>query len=49
VIRLIENGIFKMHLNQEYSLGIVGAAIVVAAMIDQASEHLRTSRLRRSG
>jgi ribose/xylose/arabinose/galactoside ABC-type transport system permease subunit len=48
VIRLIENGIFKMHLNQEYSLGIVGAAIIVAAMIDQASEHLRKSRLARA-
>jgi ribose/xylose/arabinose/galactoside ABC-type transport system permease subunit len=48
VIRMIENGIFKMHLNQEYGLGIVGAAIVVAAAIDQASEYLRKARLARA-
>jgi ribose/xylose/arabinose/galactoside ABC-type transport system permease subunit len=48
VIRLIENGIFKMHLNQEYSLGIVGAAIVIAAAIDQGSEYLRKARLTRA-
>jgi ribose/xylose/arabinose/galactoside ABC-type transport system permease subunit len=48
VIRMIENGIFKMHLNQEYGLGIVGAAIVVAASIDQASEYLRKRRLARA-
>jgi ribose/xylose/arabinose/galactoside ABC-type transport system permease subunit len=47
VIRLIENGIFKMHLNQEYSLGIVGAAIVIAAAIDRASESIRRARLAR--
>ena len=36
VIRLIENGIYKpLHLNQEYSLGIVGAAIIIAAAIDR--------------
>lgn len=46
VIRMIENGIFKMHLNQEYALGIVGAAIIIAAAIDQASEYLRRKRLR---
>jgi ribose/xylose/arabinose/galactoside ABC-type transport system permease subunit len=48
VIRLIENGIFKMHLNQEYGLGIVGAAIIVAATIDNASESLRKARLARA-
>jgi ribose/xylose/arabinose/galactoside ABC-type transport system permease subunit len=47
VIRLIENGIFKLHLNQEYSLGIVGAAIVIAAAIDRASESIRKARLAR--
>jgi ribose/xylose/arabinose/galactoside ABC-type transport system permease subunit len=47
VIRLIENGIFKMHLNQEYSMGIVGAAIVIAAAIDRASESIRKARLAR--
>jgi ribose/xylose/arabinose/galactoside ABC-type transport system permease subunit len=47
VIRLIENGIFKMHLNQEYGLGIVGGAIILAAAIDNASESLRKARLAR--
>src|SRR5438552_11767741 len=45
VIRLIENGIFKMYLNQEYSLGIVGAAIIIAAAIDRVSESIRKARL----
>jgi ribose/xylose/arabinose/galactoside ABC-type transport system permease subunit len=49
VIRLIENGILIMHIPQEYGLGIVGAAIVVAASIDQASEYLRRARLARAG
>jgi hypothetical protein len=44
---LIENGIFKMHLNQEYGLGIVGGAIILAAAIDNASESLRKARLAR--
>jgi len=47
VIRLIENGIFKLHLNQQHSLGIIGTAIIVAAAIDQASESLRKRRLAR--
>ena len=47
VIRLIENGIFKMHLNQEYSLGIVGGAIIIAAAIDRTSESIRKARLAR--
>jgi ribose/xylose/arabinose/galactoside ABC-type transport system permease subunit len=47
VIRMIENGIFKMHLNQEYGMGIVGAAIIVAAAIDQWSDYLRKARLTR--
>ena len=45
VIRMIENGIFKMHLNQEYSQIIVGSAIIVAVSIDRFSEYLRTRRL----
>jgi ribose/xylose/arabinose/galactoside ABC-type transport system permease subunit len=45
VIRLIENGIYKTHTPQEYSLGIVGAAIIVAAAIDRASETMRKARL----
>jgi ribose/xylose/arabinose/galactoside ABC-type transport system permease subunit len=48
VIRLIENGIFKMHLNQEYSLGIVGAAIIIAVSIDRFSEYVRERRLTRA-
>ena len=47
VIRLIENGIFKMHLNQEYSLGIVGGAIILAVSIDRFSEYVRERRLAR--
>ncbi|HMB96391.1 MAG TPA: ABC transporter permease, partial [Tepidisphaeraceae bacterium] len=48
VIRIIENGIFKMHLNQEYGIGIVGAAIVVAASIDKFSEYIRARQLARA-
>jgi ribose/xylose/arabinose/galactoside ABC-type transport system permease subunit len=48
VIRMIENGIFTMHLKQEYAIGIVGTAIIAAAAIDQASEYLRQARLARS-
>jgi len=49
VIRMIENGIFKLHLNQEYSQIIVGSAIIVAASIDRFSEYLRARRLARAG
>jgi len=48
VIRMIENGIFKMHLNQEYSQIIVGSAIIIAVSIDRVSEYLRAKRLARA-
>jgi ribose/xylose/arabinose/galactoside ABC-type transport system permease subunit len=48
VIRMIENGIFKMHLNQEYSQIIVGSAIIIAVSIDRLSEYLSVKRLARA-
>ncbi|HEY7086590.1 MAG TPA: ABC transporter permease [Tepidisphaeraceae bacterium] len=48
VIRMIENGIFKLHLNQEYSQIIVGSAIIIAVSIDRVSEYLRAKRLARA-
>ncbi|HWP40774.1 MAG TPA: ABC transporter permease [Tepidisphaeraceae bacterium] len=45
VIRMIENGIFKLHLNQEYSQIIVGSAIILAVTIDRVSEYLRARHL----
>ena len=44
VIRLIENGIIIMRLNTLYSIGIVGAAIIIAAAIDQFSVSARERR-----
>lgn len=48
IIRLIENGIFKLHLNQQYSLIIVGSAIIIAVSIDRLSEFWRARRLARA-
>ena len=48
VIRMIENGIFKMHLNQQYSKIIVGVAIILAVSIDRVSEYTRARRLARA-
>jgi ribose/xylose/arabinose/galactoside ABC-type transport system permease subunit len=48
VIRMIENGIFKMHLNQEYSQIIVGVAIILAVTVDRLSEYTRARRLARA-
>jgi len=45
VIKLIENGIVILKLNQEYSSIIVGSAIIVAVAVDHLSEHLRNRRL----
>ena len=44
-IRLIENAIFKLHLNQQYSQIIVGASIILAVTIDRLSEYIRKRRL----
>ena len=49
IIRMIENGIFKLHLKQEYNLIIVGSAIIIAVSIDRVSEYLRARRLARQG
>ena len=38
-----------LHWNQEYSQGIIGAAIIVAAAIDQLSVTFRNRRLARIG
>ena len=47
VIKLIENGILILKLNQEYSSIITGVAIILAAALDQLSEHLRNRRMRK--
>ena len=39
VIKLIENGIFILKLNQEYSSIIIGIAIIVAVAVDRLSEY----------
>jgi ribose/xylose/arabinose/galactoside ABC-type transport system permease subunit len=48
-IRLIENAIFKLHLNQQYSQIIVGASIILAVTIDRLSEYIRKRRLAAAG
>lgn len=45
VIQLIINGIYVLRYNQEYSLGIVGAAIIIAAAVDQELSRLRARRI----
>ena len=49
VIALIENGIYILHLQQEYRLIIIGVAIIVAVALDRVSEYLRQRRLAQSG
>lgn len=46
VIALIENGIFVVRLDQEYRSIIIGAAIIVAVMVDRFSASMRERRLR---
>lgn len=41
VIALIENGIYIIHLEQEYRLIIIGTAIIVAVALDRLSELFR--------
>lgn len=48
VIALIENGIYILHLEQEYRLIIIGIAIIVAVALDRVSEILRQRRMARS-
>jgi ribose/xylose/arabinose/galactoside ABC-type transport system permease subunit len=45
VIQLIIDGIDVLKFNQQYSQGIVGAAIIVAAVIDQELSRLRARRI----
>lgn len=49
VIALIENGIFILHLEQEYRLIIIGIAIIVAVALDRVSEYLRQRRMKQRG
>lgn len=48
VIALIENGIYILHLEQEYRLIIIGIAIIVAVALDRVSDMLRQRRMARS-
>jgi ribose/xylose/arabinose/galactoside ABC-type transport system permease subunit len=45
IIAMIENGIIILHLQQEYRLIIIGAAIVLAVSLDRLSEYWRHRRL----
>src|SRR5205814_1661727 len=45
VIKLIENGIFILKLNREYSSIIIGIAIILAVAVDRFSEYLRSRRM----
>ena len=45
IIAMIENGIIILHLQQEYRLIIIGAAIVLAVSLDRLSEYWRNRRL----
>jgi ribose/xylose/arabinose/galactoside ABC-type transport system permease subunit len=45
IIALIENGIYILHLEQEYRLIIIGVAIIIAVALDRLSEYLRNRRL----
>ena len=45
IIALIQNGIYILHLQEEYRLIITGVAIIVAVAIDRFSEYLRDRRL----
>lgn len=45
IIRLIDNGILILSLNQQYSTIIIGCAIIVAVGVDRLSEYLRQRRL----
>jgi ribose/xylose/arabinose/galactoside ABC-type transport system permease subunit len=49
VIKLIENGIFILKLNREYSSIIIGIAIILAVAVDRFSEYLRARRLAGGG
>jgi ribose/xylose/arabinose/galactoside ABC-type transport system permease subunit len=46
VIALIQNGIYILHLQEQYRLIITGAAIIIAVALDRFSEYLRNRRLK---
>jgi ribose/xylose/arabinose/galactoside ABC-type transport system permease subunit len=48
VIALIENGIYILHLQQEYRLIIIGTAIILAVAMDRVSDYFRQRSLVRS-
>lgn len=48
VIALIEDGIYILHLQQEYRLIIIGGAIILAVAMDRISEYLRQRSLTRA-
>ncbi|MEO6434205.1 MAG: ABC transporter permease [Tepidisphaeraceae bacterium] len=45
IIALIQNGIYILHLQEEYRLIITGAAIIIAVALDRFSEFVRNRRL----
>ena len=45
IIALIENGIYILHLEQEYRSIIIGVAIIIAVALDRFSEYIRNRRL----
>ena len=45
IIALIENGIYILHLEQEYRSIIIGVAIIIAVALDRLSEYFRNRRL----
>lgn len=49
VIAMIENGIYILHLQQEYRLIIIGVAIILAVSLDRVSDMLRQRRMARAG
>jgi ribose/xylose/arabinose/galactoside ABC-type transport system permease subunit len=48
IIAMIQNGILITGISSEYGQGITGAAIIIAAALDQFSEYLRKRRLSRT-
>jgi len=46
IIALIQNGIYILHLQEEYRLIITGVAIIIAVALDRFSEYLRNRRLK---
>ena len=46
IIALIQNGIYILHLQEEYRLIITGFAIIIAVALDRFSEYLRGRRLK---